>query len=168
MMEIDWKPSDWLGVITAGALWTPLSVEGDFAQNINNIVSQVQAVVRSCIEITDADAEEAATSSSLGLPADQSSNDDDELFSLDEMRQELERLRADGKQVSHLALKEDGEACALPSIIPEPQDNLVVSDSMQTLVDTVISLASKRRVGFWGTGGIGKNFLLSVTARASN
>jgi hypothetical protein len=148
-LEEGWQPSDWLGVITAGALWTKL-VESDFDQGIMNLIGQVHASVACAPQHTP---------STDGHPEADCEEDErsENLFSVDEMRDELERLRADSqKSVDHFTNATVGGECALPAMVPEPLDSLVVSDSMQKLVDTIISSASKRRVGFWGSGGVGK------------
>ena len=125
-----------------GSLWTPLESNDEFTQNIGNLVGQIQAAVGVEAEIYDVvegDDEDASG----------------ELFSVDEIREELERLRADDKKPV-ISLTSDGDECALPFVIPEASDALVVSDSMHTLVATVVSQVAKRRCGFWGSGGIGK------------
>eukprot|EP01047_Picozoa_sp_COSAG01_P093162 COSAG01_NODE_24361_length_781_cov_54.274194_1_plen_103_part_10 len=43
MLEKDWKASDWLGIITAGALWVPLFPGDTFEQGIDNLVDQIAA-----------------------------------------------------------------------------------------------------------------------------
>jgi hypothetical protein len=134
MMESGWKPSDWLGVITAGALWTPFE-DDNLAQNINNLVGQIQSVVGVRTEI---------------------------LESVNEMREELERLRDDDKKPVTLSLS-DNDECALPHVIPEASSALVVSDSMHTLVQSVVSPQSKRHCGFWGSGGSEYLALTSVS-----
>ena len=118
-----------------GSLWTPLESNDDFTQNIGNLVGQIQAAVGVEAEIYDVvegDDEDASG----------------ELFSVDEIREELERLRADDKKPV-ITLTSDGDECALPFVIPEASDALVVSDSMHTLVATVVSHVTKRRCGFW-------------------
>ncbi len=137
-----WRASGWLGLITAGLLWTPL-VEDTFEDNVAAIFSQIKL----------ADPDFTATETTADVPEE---NRDDELFSLNEMREELERLRADSRKSVARGKKATGEQCALPAIVPALPDGLVVSDSMHKLVDTVISVSSKRRCGFWGSGGIGK------------
>ena len=134
-------------VITAGALWTPLIAVDKFDENILQLVNQIQIAVGMTAAV------DVSSSIEDEIHGEQDAQD---MFSLDEMREELERLRADSKKSGVHVTTADGEACALPGAIPETQDGLVVSDSMHTLVDTVISVTSKRRCGFWGSGGIGK------------
>jgi hypothetical protein len=154
-MEAGWSASDWLGVITAGSLWTPLIDERDFDENIRQLMAQIQSAVGTA---NDADDESFSTDQDELFHAYRATTEPaaKQLFSLEEMRQELERLRADSEKAgAHLATVA-GEECSLPAAIPEMRDGLVVSNAMHTLVDTVASITSKRFVGFWGTGGIGK------------
>jgi tetratricopeptide (TPR) repeat protein len=182
MLEDDraegWRPSEWLGVITAGALWTPLSADSGFDQSITNLIVQLQAGIGSTftdmsLSSTDQkfqeefqeeeggahEKEKASMSSATVIPAEYvvaTVVADDDMFTMDEMREELERLRAESHQSGTHLTRGAGEECALPAMLPEARDGLVVSDSMHKLVDTVISVTSKRCCGFWGSGGIGK------------
>ena len=123
-----------------GSLWTPLESNGEFMQNIGNLVGQILAAVGVEIdEVVDGDDDDA----------------NGEMFSVDEIREELERLRADDEKPV-ISLVSDGNECALPFAVPVACDALVVADSMHTLVATVLSEVAKRRCGFWGSGGIGK------------
>eukprot|EP01047_Picozoa_sp_COSAG01_P117459 COSAG01_NODE_46132_length_402_cov_36.808581_1_plen_127_part_01 len=124
----------------------PLFPGDTFEQGIDNLVDQIAAAAGTInMEMmTDAQATDAAEA------------DSGDLFSLEEMRQELERLRADDAQPTHHVAVADGGQCVLPAVVPELlEDCLVASDSMHTLVDTVLS-PTTRRCGFWGTGGVGK------------
>ena len=85
---------------------------------------------------------------------------------VDDTRQELERLRDDDKKPV-IGLPSDGDECALSHVIPEASSALVVSDSMHLLVDAVVSADTKRRCGFWGTGGIGKTTTSAWLCRLS-
>eukprot|EP01050_Picozoa_sp_SAG11_P003010 SAG11_NODE_161_length_14021_cov_36.845065_11_plen_702_part_00 len=135
-----WKASDWLGIITAGALYTPLCTESDMDRNMKGLISQIKAAV-----------------GMVGEGHDLSAEVESDLFGVQEMRQELERLRADETPQSRaLVTTEDGK-CPLSALIPDVNDSIVVLDAMRKLVNTVISRSSKHtRVGFHGTGGIGK------------
>jgi hypothetical protein len=136
-----WKAGDWLGVITAGALWTTLFSESDYTRNLPGLISQIKAAVGTGSAVEAVGRED--------LP-------DDIQSGLQEMRQELERLRADETPQSRaLVATEDGK-CPLPVIVPDVGDNIIVSDAMRTLVKSAISPTSKRLIGFHGNGGIGK------------
>eukprot|EP01052_Picozoa_sp_SAG31_P057692 SAG31_NODE_17214_length_679_cov_0.831034_1_plen_71_part_10 len=65
-----------LGVITAGALWTTLFSDIDYYRNLPGLIAQIKAAVGS---VSDRVWEE----------------EQNDKFDLNEMRQELERLRAD-------------------------------------------------------------------------
>jgi hypothetical protein len=45
MMQPDWRASDWLGIITAGALWTAMLPSGDFEAGIQSIIVQINKSV---------------------------------------------------------------------------------------------------------------------------
>ena len=89
-----WSASGWLGLMTAGSLWTPLYQDEGFEDNVSALVSQVK------IAVPDFTLELAATVTAGGksrLPAAGATAgaEDDELFTRDELRAELERLRKD-------------------------------------------------------------------------
>ena len=101
----NWRPSNWLGLITAGALWTPLIKDADFEDNIAALAGQVK---KSLPEVDD-DHEETIE------PIAETR---------DEMTEELERL----KEALTVTTDEPTEkvdttsetVCALvPSIVPE-------------------------------------------------
>ena len=37
-----WRPSGWLGIVVAGALWTPLRSDGEFESNVRSLVEQIK------------------------------------------------------------------------------------------------------------------------------
>ena len=69
-----WQASSWLGVITAGSLWTPMHKD-DLNESIDAIIQQIEVGLS-----------EVADSGTL-------STEDNELFSKTEVRDELDRLR---------------------------------------------------------------------------
>jgi hypothetical protein len=151
-LEQDWNASDWLGIITAGALWTPLygPVGADFEQSVTSLVEQVRRV---------AGAGGAEGFSMEGAATTMPGADDGDEFSVAEMREELERLRAESgeaRRAPPTAKGRDGQAI-IPATVPEvPEGGLMVSGAMHALVDMVVSPASKRLCGFFGMGGVGK------------
>ena len=132
--------------------------EQDFTENIRQLVTQVKIAAGTTSDAVDESSSSAEDEESHHDEQAANMEPADDLFSLEEMRQELQRLRADSEKAgAHLTMGGlAGEECALPAAIPEMRDNMVVSESMHKLVDTVASVTSKRRVGFWGSGGIGK------------
>ena len=78
------------------------------------------------------------------------------MFSLEETRDELERLRVEivpGKHSSAVAV---GELCPLPAMVPTLPTGLFVTTEMQSVLDAVLSDTSTPQIGFCGMGGIGK------------
>ena len=95
------------------------------------------------------------------MPTEEEEDDEDTdgLFSVDSMREELERLRKDEPTDQLTAdAPSDGQA-KLPSVVPQIPTEIRVSDSMKTLVDVVCKTSSPK-VGFYG---IGERFLSSIT-----
>jgi hypothetical protein len=40
-----WRPSGWLGIVVAGALWTPLRAGADFQSGVRSLVDQIKGAV---------------------------------------------------------------------------------------------------------------------------
>ena len=88
---------------------------------------------------------------------------------MDEMREELERLR---RELESGSTKPEpieptlvGGSCILPAAVPEIPVGMRVTKQMTTLVDTVISEDSRLRIAFWGPGGVGKTTLSAYVCR---
>ena len=85
----------------------------------------------------------------------------DEMFSLDDMREELERLREETAPAAGSAQNDGvngGNAvlCKLPAMVPILPRGLFVTLEMQRVLDAVLSDTSTPQIGFCGMGGIGK------------
>ena len=137
-------------VITAGALWTPLFAADEFDENIKKIMTQIQIAAGT----TSALDESISTNEIAGedeIHLEQS------MFSLDEMREELERLRADEHppEVSTSA----GGMCALPAeaddAVKRLPKGLRITAEMETLCKALV-VSDQSHICFWGAGGIGK------------
>ena len=146
MMEgSGWRASGYLGIITAGALWTRLSDESQFEENIRQLHGQIQkvigAVVPEDLGVTD---EGAATAS--------------------EAKEELERLRDDlvskDDAGSAAVLADPSQPATVPAGVPKLPPKFQSTEQIRELTRLVLSTAArdmtKSRVGFWGMGGIGK------------
>ena len=48
-----WRPSGWLGIVVAGALWTPLRSDGEFESNVRSLVEQIKGAVPSSGGVSD-------------------------------------------------------------------------------------------------------------------
>ena len=160
LMEPGFIASGWLGIITAGALWVPLFEKRAFDGGIKQLVQQIQRAV----------------------PREEQGEDDDdelgggagpELFTADEVRSELERLRADMEAASSRRSKPvgrrsaaDGQPagpCELPAGVPQLPSGLRVSSEMRSLGEAL--LHGGCRVGFNGMGGVGKTTVSSWLVR---
>ena len=146
MVEGDgWRPSGWLGVIMAGALWTRLSDESQFEENVRQLHGQIQKVVGAVIpEGLDVTDESAATTY--------------------EAKEELERLRDDlvSKETSHITpvLADPSQPATIPAGVPKLPSKFQSTEQIAELSRLVMSMSASDmampRVGFWGMGGIGK------------
>ena len=171
MMQANWRASDWLGIITAGALWTPLY--NDFETGIKGIISQMEKSVA------------PAPTNTHG--SEQSSTEDEVEFSVEELRGELGRLMAD----LHLAKKEmttsaaeandrrlleavhmkpsvsavRGGQCPLPAGVPPLPAGLRITAEMKQLLGALLAPASTSQIGFCGMGGIGKTTISTWLVR---
>jgi hypothetical protein len=88
LMHSDYSPRGWLGLLTAGALWTPLHDKISFAEHIDGLVRQITLAVTG----TQSDFEQSPQFS----PAPD--------FSAKDLRSELDRLK-----------DEQGHATSTPS-----------------------------------------------------
>ena len=70
-----WKPSGWLALITAGALWVSLLEESQMEDSVRQLHGQIQKVIGTTLQVEDVGDEGVATAS--------------------EAKEELERLRGD-------------------------------------------------------------------------
>eukprot|EP01052_Picozoa_sp_SAG31_P021579 SAG31_NODE_1675_length_7552_cov_69.287228_9_plen_244_part_00 len=147
-----WQATGWLGVITAGLLWTPFFYEADFALNIEALILQIKKVAPDFTFENEHDTSATAVVDT--------SNDD--LFSFDELRAELQRLRADAAPANRRKSQQDIDGkCTLPAAVPVLPTGIRVSSTMRSLVDRVLSIATNSRLGLHGIGGCGKT---TVTA----
>ena len=88
-----WSAGGWLGIITAGGLWTPLYDAGTFDENILNLIRQIK----------------------LAVSAQGGAGAEDEVagFSVGDVREELERLRVEEAPAVAASSDADG-LCSLP------------------------------------------------------
>lgn len=157
VMEAGYTARGWLGIITAGALWVPLHEARSFDAGIDQLMQQIRHV----------------------LPADEEDEDEeggtaeDALFTVAEVKEELNRLRADletasarPKAVGRRSGEQQklaGQPCDLPTGVPPLPSGLRVSSEMRQLGLALLSATSRYRVGFCGMGGE-EHFLLANNA----
>ena len=169
MVQKNWRASDWLGIITAGALWTPISFDlkdsGDFGASVGKLVAQIQKTLVPPARTGTAAAQMLASSDS-----ELSSDEHDIDFSVAEMRDELERLKS---EIEGIATKGGGGAaavsalCTVPAAVPQLPVGIQISAEMTALLRSVLSSDSSdaQQIGFNGMGGIGKTTISSWVAR---
>lgn len=128
-----WRPNNWLGIITAGMLWTPLWDPSSYAENMPNLLRQIE------LAVTQEDEDETEYAGDEFTTAD--------------ARQELERLRND-EQPAVAKIDRSG-MCALPAQVPDLPAGLRITTEMKQLLSALLT-SSNDRIGFCGMGGIGK------------
>ena len=134
-----WKASGWLGIVTAGALWTPLDL-ADFENSVDRIASQVKMVA-----IT----EKEETGASEGSDA---------------VKAELKRLREDLEAATSRSRGVDLSKPAFdpsqPAVVPQPVPQLpkdfretdAIVQLRRLLTATRKNTGTVARIGFWGMG----------------
>jgi hypothetical protein len=126
----------WLGILTAGALWTPLHERESFDSGIELLVRQIFKNV---------------------IPSDE---EGDDIFSIDDVRGELARMRDDESS----AVSPPSAGATVPAVVPSLPVGLQVSAEMQQLLDNLLG-SDTTRCGFCGMGGIGKTVVSSWLVR---
>lgn len=166
MMQGDgYKPGGWMALLTAGQLWTPLYDPASFDTNIEMLLRQIRQVMPASGAAAGGGGggapppAAAGTAGSAGVSAA-----DGELFTVAEMRGELERLKAELTEASSHGGKlarPAGEKrqqldptgpCGLPAMVPELPHGLCVSSEMRQLATALLSPTTGLRVGFHGMG----------------
>ena len=119
---------------------TPLHDPASFAENIPNLLRQIEIAVAPDEEQDDTSATD---------------------FSAEDAREELERLRKDEQPT---AISAAGGLCVLPAQVPKLPDGLSVTPEMKQLLSALLT-SSKKRIGFCGMGGIGKTTISTWLVR---
>jgi hypothetical protein len=122
-----WRPSGWLGLITAGALWTRLSSESEFEASVRQLHGQIQqALGAAVLEELEVTAESAASPS--------------------EAKEELERLRDDLAPLSDAAsapaLADPSEPATIPAGVPKLPAKFQTTEQIQQLTRLVLSTSA--------------------------
>eukprot|EP01052_Picozoa_sp_SAG31_P006593 SAG31_NODE_304_length_18019_cov_10.386440_8_plen_750_part_00 len=142
-----WRPSGWLGLITAGSLWIRLSDESRLDDNIRQLYDQIQIVVGDAPDDIDEPSEDAGVASAT------------------EVKEELERLREDldakaDTKVAVALLADPSQSATIPAGVPALPAKFQITEQIQELTRLVLSTSASDlhmpRVGFYGMGGIGK------------
>lgn len=163
-LEIDanWRATDWLGIVTAGMLWTSVCLTDNFEGSVAKVVQQIQSVAQ--LDFDDSGGGSAASA--------------DTGEEKTEMVSELHRLRTDmaaAARVGSTQWADEGDAqwkdqpARLHSIIPELPNDFRLTNDIETLTQLVLGQGKthKRAVGFYGMGGIGKTVTGAAVCRAA-
>ena len=161
-----WRPSGWLGIVVAGALWTSLRNESEFDISIRSLVEQIKGAV---------------PKSGGGGVSDDEDEDEDEDEEADagadagaEIRAELDRLRKqitarDSKLTATDVSSFDPNAPAeVADGVPELPDDFRPTAAIRTLTQNLINSTTQLKVGFWGMGGIGKTVTGAALVREAD
>lgn len=162
MMQANFTAKGWLGILTSGSVWTPMYDHATVPDGIDKLIAQGQHLVpgmRGEDDVSDTMSEASGDGSTFDV-----GGWGDDMFSLAEMREELDRLREDtalssgaSKQSSAPGEGPGGSAvCPLPAIVPVLPRGLFVTAEMQLVLDAVLSNTTPPQIGFCGMGGIGK------------
>ena len=162
MMQANFTAKGWLGILTSGSIWTPMYESASVGDGINKLIAQARYLIPR-MRGDDSASDTASESSDQG--ADGSSFDvgawGDDIFTLDERREELERLREETapRAESNKGSAGTGELglalCPLPAMVPILPRGLYVTAEMERVLDAVLS-DNATQIGFCGMGGIGK------------
>ena len=155
MMQANFKASGWLAILTAGSIWTPMYESAKVLEGVNSLIVQARHVVPGMRAEDGTASDTASEASGEGSSFDVAAWGED-IFSLDEMREELDRLREESDPLGGRSGGADESLCPLPAMVPALPHGLFVTAEMQTVLDAVVSTSSAPQIGFCGMGGIGK------------
>ena len=139
-----WTASGWLGLLTAGALWTPLFDESNFESNIRKLHGQIELVLRQ----TSADDFDEIGSDCVAA-------------TFDEATEELGRLRENltktPQSFAKIIAADASDLAIIPAGVPKLPVQFQSTEKIQELTRLVLSTSaadmSMPRVGFFGMGG---------------
>ena len=149
-IDPDWRATDWLGIVTAGMLWTSVHLDDHFDCSVEKLVQVIMS---------------AAQLESTGAVAKV------------ELVSELKRLDVDIKgatRVGNTAWDDEtdeswrDQPARLNSIIPDLPDDFRLTNDIAELTRLVRAQGQnqKRAIGFFGMGGIGKTVTGAAVCRA--
>ena len=175
-MQDKWRASEWLGILTAGLLWTPLHDATTLTQNLQGLLEQIKvAVPGTTVVLIDPESSRAAIPAPVAVSG--------ESMEMQSMRGELNSLRADLAQaVTQRSSAEEAKAAAglilapMPAEVPPLSLNVQPTPDMHKLKSMLLSgdsggdsttavTSEKSKIGALGMGGIGKTVTASWIAR---
>lgn len=173
MMQADFAAKGWLAILTAGSIWTPMYEKASVPGGVEKLIEQAQHVVPG-MHGSD-DTSDAASEASDATESFDEGAWGDTMFSLEDMREELDRLREEtapsagsaGASVTDTGSSGGAATCKIPAMVPTLPRGLFVTAAMQSVLDAVVSGTSTQQIGFCGMGGIGKTTVSCWVARSS-
>ena len=147
MMQANFTAKGWLGILTSCAVWTPMYDSASVRDGIGKLIEQAQHVVPGMRGVDD-------TSDTASKMSDNTESFDvaawgDAIFSLDEMRDELGRLReATAPSAKPDAAKTASQSalCAIPAMVPTLPRGLFVTAEMNSVLSAVLSDSSASQI----------------------
>ena len=142
-----WRPSGWLGIVVAGALWTSLRDDSEFESSVRGLVGQIKGAVPGSGDGVLSDDDDHEEEGEAGADAGA------------ELRAELARLRkaTDAKAVVKDVFTFDRDAPAeVFAGVPELPEDFRPTEKISTLRQNLLHSTTPTKIGFWGMGGIGK------------
>ena len=138
-----WVAGGWLGLLTAGILWTPMHDPSTLEENVDGLVRQIQLALAPTLANN---ADVAGHATDIQDPRHEQPPD----FSAQELRDELNRLKSDQEQlVPHVSRATKGQAAVIPPVVPDLPAGVLVTDGMQELLQQLMETRSPR-IGFFG------------------
>ncbi len=186
MITAKWRPSEWLGLLTAGKLWTPLHDQSQLQDNLAGLIQQIKASAPSAIVPSNAfgatdnasgsvPAVHAVAATSSAQPDTQELRSEIETLRQTMLKKESQRAREDAHSTSSTASQ--ALLALVPGEVPPLSLSLQPTKDMKMLKTMLLSStndddssvmavsAERAKIGALGMGGIGKTVTASWLAR---
>eukprot|EP01043_Picozoa_sp_COSAG02_P085294 COSAG02_NODE_22965_length_734_cov_0.954331_1_plen_134_part_10 len=126
MMQQDYMPRGWLGLLTAGLLWTPLHEKSSLEGNVDALLHQIR---RTLAPEADFQPDELQVGSHAADGAD---------FSVSDLRDELQRLKQEQEATTSISEANPGDRgggpAVVPASVPALPRGILVTPSMEELL----------------------------------
>ena len=143
MMQQDYTPHGWLGLLTAGLLWTPLHEKSSLEENADALLHQIMLTLSPDANLQP---EELQVASEAADGAD---------FSVSDLRDELQRLEQEVALSSSQPKQgnQGGGPAVVPASVPDLPRGILVTQSMTELLAHLTS-SDKNRVALGTVGRV--------------
>ena len=145
-----WKASGWLGLLTAGALWTTISND-HIEQSCDNILA---AIKTAAMVDLPTDSGSLRSTAEIATPT----QFEDAKAELARLRSDLEAAKMRRKPVDFSQpMFDSNQPAIIPTLTPQlPRDfreTPAIQELRRLLLSPPASLSAHSHVGFWGMGG---------------